>query len=70
MIIVKSPREIELMREAGRITGSVFDALQPYLKPGVTTEELDRVAEKTIRSQNALQALKAMADFLPLAVFL
>lgn len=63
MIIVKSPREIELMREAGRITGSVFDALQPYLKPGVTTEELDRVAEKTIRSQNATPGFKGYGGF-------
>ena len=54
MIIVKSPREIELMREAGRITASVFDALLPLLKPGVTTMELDQVAEKVIRSQNAI----------------
>ena len=64
MIIVKSPREIELMREAGRITGSVFDALQPYLKPGVTTEEIDRIVRKTIEDAGA------KPSFLPLAVFL
>ena len=63
MIIVKSPREIELMREAGRITASVFDALLPLLKPGVTTMELDQVAEKVIRSQNASPGFKGYGGF-------
>lgn len=63
MIIVKSPREIELMREAGRITASVFDALLPLLKPGVTTMELDQVAEKVIRSQNAIPGFKGYGGF-------
>lgn len=63
MIIVKSSREIELMREAGRITASVFDALLPLLKPGVTTMELDRVAEETIRSQNAVPGFKGYGGF-------
>ena len=63
MIIVKSPREIELMREAGRITASVFDALLPLLKPGVTTMELDQVAEKVIRSQDAIPGFKGYGGF-------
>lgn len=63
MIIVKSSREIELMREAGRITASVFDALLPLLRPGVTTMELDRVAEETIRSQNAVPGFKGYGGF-------
>ena len=63
MIIVKSPREIELMREAGRITASVFTALEPLLKPGITTLELDRVAEKTIRDQNAVPGFKGYGGF-------
>ena len=63
MIIVKSPREIELMREAGRITASGFDALLPLLKPGVTTMELDQVAEKVIRSQNAIPGFKGYGGF-------
>ena len=63
MIIVKSPREIELMREAGRITASVFDALEPLIKPGITTRELDRVAEETIRAQGATPGFKGYGDF-------
>lgn len=63
MIIVKSPREIELMREAGKITASVFTALKPLMKPGVTTKELDRVAEKTIRAQGATPSFKGYGGF-------
>lgn len=63
MIIVKSPREIELMREAGKITASVFNALEPLIKPGVTTKELDRVAEQTIRAQGATPGFKGYGGF-------
>ncbi len=63
MIIVKSPREIELMREAGKITASVFTALEPLLKPGITTLELDQVAEKTIRDQGAVPGFKGYGGF-------
>ncbi len=63
MIIVKSPREIELMREAGKITASVFTALEPLLKPGITTLELDRIAEKTIRDQQATPGFKGYGGF-------
>ncbi len=63
MIIVKSPREIELMREAGKITASVFKALEPLIKPGVTTKELDRIAEQTIRAQGATPGFKGYGGF-------
>lgn len=63
MIIVKSPREIVLMREAGRIVASVFEAIKPLLKPGVTTKELDRVAEKVIRDQGATPSFKGYGGF-------
>lgn len=63
MIVVKSPREIALMREAGRIVASVFEALKPLLKPGVTTKELDRVAERVIREQGATPSFKGYGGF-------
>jgi methionyl aminopeptidase len=42
-IIVKTPEEIEGMRIAGRLAGEVLDYVTPFVKPGVTTEELDRL---------------------------
>jgi len=42
-IDIKSPEDIEKMRIAGRLCGEVLDYIEPYVKPGVTTEELDRL---------------------------
>jgi len=40
---IKTPDEIEKMRTAGRLAGEVLDYIEPYVKPGVTTAELDRL---------------------------
>jgi len=53
MIRLKSEQEIELMRQAGRIVGEVHDLLEELIAPGVTTQELDRVAEAEIRRRGA-----------------
>ena len=42
-ITIKSPAEIEMMRIAGRLAGEVLDYIAPYVVPGVTTAELDRL---------------------------
>jgi methionyl aminopeptidase len=54
----KSEREIEIMREAGRIVAEVLDLLEEHIKPGVTTAELDRIAEEHILSRGATPAFK------------
>ena len=54
MIVIKSPREIDLMRKAGQIVGSVFDALRPLCREGITTQELADHAEKIIRDAGAI----------------
>ncbi|MGB9591979.1 MAG: M24 family metallopeptidase, partial [Candidatus Kryptoniota bacterium] len=58
MIKVKTAREIELMREAGRVVAGIFDAVKPYIKPGTTTKELDQIAEEYVLSQGAKPAFK------------
>ncbi|MGP1910373.1 M24 family metallopeptidase, partial [Metabacillus sp. JX24] len=50
MIICKTPREIEIMREAGRIVALTHQELQKHIQPGITTKELDAIAEKIIRA--------------------
>ena len=45
-ILVKTPEEIELMRVAGRLAGEVLDYIAPFVKPGVTTAELDRLCHR------------------------
>jgi methionyl aminopeptidase len=56
--IIKSPREVELMRESCRIVGDVLRLLKQYVRPGVTTLELDTIAEEFIRSHKAEPAFK------------
>lgn len=58
MITIKTPEEIELMRIAGKIVGDTHLYLQNYIKPGVTTKELDKLAEDYIRSKNAYPSFK------------
>ena len=58
MISIKSPREIELMRRSGKITAKTLSRLIEVAKPGVTTAELDRIAEESIRSMGGIPAFK------------
>jgi len=57
-MIVKSERELALMREAGRIVARVHEALREAIRPGVTTLELDRIAERIIIQHNAIPSFK------------
>ena len=49
MIICKTPEEIEIMREAGRIVALTHQELKKHIDPGITTKELDEIAENFIR---------------------
>lgn len=63
MISLKSPREIRLMQQAGQIVADTFLLLKSLIAPGVTTEFLDREAEKFIRSKSAIPAFKGYRGF-------
>src|SRR5215203_2210263 len=63
MIIGKSKRELEKMRAAGRLAGLVLQKLRSLVKPGVTTIDLDRIAEKMIRDAGALPTFKGYNGF-------
>ena len=58
-VTIKSAREIELMRESGRLLAIVHDELGKALKPGMTTKEIDRLGEEIIRSSE-LQRLSGI----------
>ncbi|HUU70933.1 MAG TPA: type I methionyl aminopeptidase [Planctomycetota bacterium] len=58
MIHLKTPGELALMREAGKIVGEVLAVLREESKPGVTTQELDTIAEGIIRGHDAIPAFK------------
>ncbi|MDO5695494.1 MAG: type I methionyl aminopeptidase [Eubacteriales bacterium] len=62
-VTIKSAREIELMREAGRILAIVHEELEKYLRAGLTTADLDRRAEEIIRSYGCIPSFKGYGGF-------
>lgn len=63
MIILKSDREIDYMRDAGKIVAQTLVEIQNAVKPGVSTLELDKIAEKYIISCGAIPAFKGYGGF-------
>ena len=53
-VSIKSPREIELMTEAGRILALVHEELEKALRPGMTTLDIDKLGEEIIRSYGCI----------------
>ncbi len=57
MVTIKTPDEIEKMRVAGRLAAEVLEMLEPYVQPGITTGELDRIShEHIVNKQGAIPA--------------
>lgn len=63
MITIKSDREIELLRIAGNIVYQTHQYLKKYIKPGVTTKELNDLAEKFILEHDAYPSFKGFEGF-------
>lgn len=63
MIISKTQREIDIMREAGRIVALTHEELQKHITPGITTRELDRLAEAFILKCGAVPSFKGYNGF-------
>ena len=58
MVTIKSKREIELMKEACRVAALAQKAVEQAIKPGISTYELDMIAEKVIRDNGGIPAEK------------
>jgi methionyl aminopeptidase len=58
MVTIKSNREIQLMREAGRIVALAHKAVSEAIKPGITTKDLDDLVEKVITENDAIPSFK------------
>ncbi|BCA56747.1 Methionine aminopeptidase [Nitrospira sp. KM1] len=63
MIILKTPEEIALMAKASKVVAEALEAVKKAVKPGVSTDELDRIAEDEIRSRGALPAFKGYRNY-------
>ena len=63
MIIVKSPREIALMKEAGKLVAKVFETIAPLIRPGISTYEINEIAEKVIYEGGGTCPCKGYYDY-------
>ena len=63
MVIIKSPREIEQLKRSNAMVAEVFEKLRGMVVPGITTRELDQVAEEYILSKGARPAFKGYRGF-------
>jgi methionyl aminopeptidase len=63
VIVRKSAAELETMREAGRVSARALRLVGEAVRPGVTTEELDELAEETIRVEGGVPAFKGYHGF-------
>jgi methionyl aminopeptidase len=62
-IEIKSPREIEIMRQSAKIVATVLKEISELVKPGMTTADLDAYAEKRIREMDATPSFKGYHGF-------
>lgn len=63
MIEIKTAGQLQIMRRAGRVVGEVLELLRDAVRPGITTLDLDALAQETIRSRGAKPAFKGYRGF-------
>ncbi len=63
MIILKTPEEIEIMARASKLVAETLEALKREVRPGVTTEDLDRFAEHFLRARGGVPAFKGYRNY-------
>ncbi len=63
MIILKTPAEIEVMAAASRVVAEALEIVRTAVHPGISTEELDWIAEKEIRARGAIPAFKGYRNY-------
>jgi methionyl aminopeptidase len=63
MVILRTPAEIEQMRRAGSLVGQVLERLREHVAPGVSTRELDAIAENMICSRGGVPSFKGYRGY-------
>lgn len=63
MVVLKTPEEIEIMRESNAIVAEILEELRSLVRPGISTRELDRHAEKGAKARGAVPAFKGYGGF-------
>ena len=70
MIFLKTQEEIELLRESNQLVGKTLGEVAKHIRPGISTLELDKIAEDFIRSNGGVPGLtKWFMGFRPLVVW-
>ena len=67
MIIIKSEQEIQLMRESGKVTGYILKELEDFIKPGISTKDINDHVEKIITDNGMIPTFMGYAGY-PAAV--
>jgi methionyl aminopeptidase len=63
MIILKSSRELALMRQAGHIVAQVHERFREVVRPGISTSDLEKVASRIIEQEGAIPSFKGYRGF-------
>ena len=63
MIIIKSEHEIEMMREAGKVTGQILRELKDVIKPGISTMDIDQFVERRVKEHGMIASEKGYCGF-------
>ncbi len=63
MVTIKSDREIEIMRDAGKILAEVHNEIADYIKPGLSTYEIDKFAERIVKKNGGECSFYHLYDF-------
>ncbi len=63
MIVFKTPEEVEVMAKASRVVAEVLEILKKEVRAGISTDELDQLADESIRSRGAIPAFKGYRNY-------
>lgn len=63
MIVLKTPDEVDTMAKASRVVAEALQILKKEVRPGISTDELDQLAESAIRSRGAVPAFKGYRNY-------
>ena len=63
MIVLKTPEEVDIMAKASRVVAEAPQILKKEVRPGISTDELDQLAEEAIRSRGAVPAFKGYRSY-------
>jgi len=63
MILLKSQKELQMLKRSGRILADVMQKVQRIVRPGITTSDIERLSEELILKEKALPAFKGYKGF-------